>query len=101
MKGNFIVTWTPFAFVSMWSAFVNPDTISPELSMVTSILTKSSFFWTPLVYILSDKRVKEYMLKALKCKKNRTKRNKKEETNLSIQLSNIKKCNLIDPRFLF
>ena len=60
------MTWTPFALVSMYSAFINPEKISPQLSIVTSMLTKSSFFWTPIVYIMFDKRVQAYILMSLK-----------------------------------
>ena len=41
----------------MYSAFINSSQISPELSLITSLLTKVSFIFMAIVFILFDKRV--------------------------------------------
>ena len=58
----FLVAWTPYAMVSMYSAFIDPNGISPEISIVPSMLAKSSFALTPLMYMIFDRRVHEYVM---------------------------------------
>ena len=62
---------------------------------MTSVLTKSSFFWTPVVYILSDKRIQENINIFSK-----TKVLKKAMSSKLKLLSIEKKCRVVDPIFL-
>ena len=58
----FLFAWTPYALVSMYSAFIDPNGITPEFSLVPSMLAKSSFAFTPLMYMIFDRRVHEFVM---------------------------------------
>ena len=60
-KAGFIITWTPYAFVTMYSAFINPDHITPVASTLPAIFAKSSTVWSTIFYIFSNKNIKSRM----------------------------------------
>lgn len=54
--GAFLLCWTPYALVSMWSAFGNPGDISPLAGTIPALIAKSSVVWNPLIYVLTNKQ---------------------------------------------
>lgn len=57
-----MLTWSPYAFVTLYSAFVNPDHITPVGSTLPAIFAKSSTVWSTIFYIFSNKNIKSKML---------------------------------------
>ena len=56
--GCFVISWTPYAIVAMIIVFIDTNSISPLLALIPSIFAKSSFLWSPLIFILFDKRIR-------------------------------------------
>jgi hypothetical protein len=57
-----MLTWSPYAFVTLYSAFVNPDHITPVGSTLPAIFAKSSTVWSTIFYIFSNKNIKSKMI---------------------------------------
>ena len=53
-----MITWTPYSVVSMWSAFVNPEDISPLGATLPAMFAKSSMVWGTLLYLMTNSRVR-------------------------------------------
>ena len=56
-----MLTWSPYAFVTLYSSFVNPDHITPVGSTLPAIFAKSSTVWSTIFYIFSNKNIKSKM----------------------------------------
>ena len=54
----FLVSWTPYAFVTFVSAFVKGVTISPLGSTIPGACAKSSTIWSTLYFISTDKKIR-------------------------------------------
>lgn len=54
----FVLSWTPYALVAMFTVFFDSNKISPMFALIPSVFAKSSFLWSPLIFILFDKRIK-------------------------------------------
>ena len=50
----FLVTWIPYAVVSVVSAFGQPDSIPIALSVIPTLLAKSSAMYNPMIYQVMD-----------------------------------------------
>uniref|UniRef100_A0A8B9HMS9 Opsin 7, group member b n=1 Tax=Astyanax mexicanus TaxID=7994 RepID=A0A8B9HMS9_ASTMX len=48
---GFLVAWSPYAAISMWAAFVNPDMVPPVAFAIAAIFAKSSTLYNPMVYL--------------------------------------------------
>ncbi|KAK3547696.1 hypothetical protein QTP86_026942 [Hemibagrus guttatus] len=48
---GFLLAWSPYAAVSMWAAFVNPDAVPPIVFAMAAVFAKSSTLYNPLVYL--------------------------------------------------
>jgi hypothetical protein len=57
-KVVFLVAWTPYALVSMYSAFVDADAITPLLGTIPAVCAKSSMLWTSVIFISSNKNIR-------------------------------------------
>ncbi|XP_071999801.1 opsin-5 isoform X2 [Engystomops pustulosus] len=51
---GFLIAWIPYAIVSMWSAFGNPDSVPIEFSVVPTLLAKSAAMYNPIIYQVVD-----------------------------------------------
>lgn len=60
---GFAVTWTPYALVSMVSAFIDPHLISPLGTLLPALFAKTSMVWSTMFYILSNKQIKAKVFK--------------------------------------
>ena len=54
----FIKKRTPYAIVSMYSAFINPDHISPFGSTLPAMFAKSSLAWSTILFIYSSSNIR-------------------------------------------
>ena len=55
---GFMLTWTPYPFVSLYSAFFNPDHITPLMTTIPAVLAKTSMALSILFYIFTNKELK-------------------------------------------
>ena len=46
----FLVTWIPYAVVSVVSAFGRPDSVPIAASVIPTLLAKSSALYNPMIY---------------------------------------------------
>ena len=50
----FLVTWIPYAVVSVVSAFGQPDSVPMAVSVIPTLLAKSSAMYNPIIYQVMD-----------------------------------------------
>lgn len=55
----YLFCWLPYGLVSLITTFGKPGAISPTISIIPSILAKSSTFLNPLIYIFMNKQVRD------------------------------------------
>lgn len=55
---GFICSWTPYAMVSMWSAYKDSSTIPPEVSLLPCMFAKTSTVYNPLIYYIFSQSFK-------------------------------------------
>ncbi|XP_068135167.1 opsin-5 isoform X2 [Hyperolius riggenbachi] len=51
---GFLIAWIPYAVVSIWSAFGRPDSVPIEVSVIPTLLAKSSAMYNPIIYQIID-----------------------------------------------
>ncbi|XP_066435986.1 pinopsin-like [Eleutherodactylus coqui] len=63
----YLFCWLPYGLVSLITTFGKPGTVSPTISIIPSILAKSSTVINPLIYIFMNKQFYRCFLSILKC----------------------------------
>ncbi|XP_044124334.1 pinopsin-like [Bufo gargarizans] len=63
----YLFCWLPYGLVSLITTFGKPGAVSPTISIIPSILAKSSTFINPLIYIFMNKQFYRCLLSLLKC----------------------------------
>lgn len=53
---GFLIAWIPYAVVSVVSAFGEPDSVPIPVSVIPTLLAKSSAMYNPIIYQLVDLR---------------------------------------------
>ncbi|XP_039605937.1 opsin-5 [Polypterus senegalus] len=51
---GFLIAWIPYAVVSVWSAFGQPDSVPIPVSVVPTLLAKSAAMYNPIIYQVID-----------------------------------------------
>ncbi|CAH2315151.1 pinopsin-like isoform X1 [Pelobates cultripes] len=64
----YLLCWMPYGLVSLVTTFGKPGMITPTVSIVPSILAKSSTVFNPLIYIFMNKQFYRCFVSLLKCK---------------------------------
>ncbi|XP_051515819.1 opsin 7, group member b [Myxocyprinus asiaticus] len=49
---GFLMAWSPYAVVSMWAAFGEPDLVPPIAFALAAMFAKSSTLYNPMVYLV-------------------------------------------------
>ena len=57
--GCFLISWLPYAFVSMKRAFFNPENASPMETTIPALFAKSSLAWSALIAIFGDRSIRK------------------------------------------
>ncbi|XP_069461942.1 opsin-5 [Ambystoma mexicanum] len=55
---GFLIAWIPYAVVSVWSAFGQPDSVPLYFSVVPTLLAKSAAMYNPIIYQVIDCKAK-------------------------------------------
>lgn len=66
---GFLIAWIPYAVVSVVSAFGSPDSVPIPVSVIPTLLAKSSAMYNPIIYQVVDLKnscTKSSCFKALK-----------------------------------
>lgn len=74
---GFIISWTPYAAVALYSAFISTEKIEPILTTLPSLFAKSSMLWSSVLYIFSNRKIRKQALMQL----DRLRQGKKTETS--------------------
>ena len=82
-EGIFIITWTPYSIVSMWSAFVNPEDISPLGSTLPAMFAKSSMVWGTILYLRTNSRIRTKFNSNLFIKENESNSSMNRKSNFN------------------
>lgn len=53
----YLLCWMPYGVIAMMATFGHPGLITPIVTVVPSIMAKSSTVINPLIYILMNKQV--------------------------------------------
>ncbi|XP_066518848.1 teleost multiple tissue opsin 2a [Hoplias malabaricus] len=64
----YLVCWMPYGVVAMTATFGRPGLITPVVSVVPSLLAKSSTVFNPIIYILMNKQFYRCFLILFQCK---------------------------------
>lgn len=56
-KVGFIISWTPYAIVSMYTAFFDHGKMDPLTATIPSLFAKFSLVWSSGIYIFTNKQV--------------------------------------------
>ncbi|XP_053547682.1 opsin-3 [Bombina bombina] len=63
----YLLCWMPYGLVSLITTFGKPGIITPTISIIPSILAKSSTFINPLIYIFMNQQFYRCFVAVLKC----------------------------------
>lgn len=55
---GFMVCWSPYSMVSLWSIFGDSSTIPPEVSLLPCMFAKSSTVYNPMIYYIFSQHFK-------------------------------------------
>lgn len=58
---GFLMAWSPYAIVSMWAAFGDPETVPPMAFAVAAIFAKSSTLYNPIVYLVFKPNFRKFL----------------------------------------
>ncbi|XP_016109263.1 opsin-5-like [Sinocyclocheilus grahami] len=97
---GFLMAWSPYAVVSMWAAFNEPDLVPPIAFALAAMFAKSSTLYNPMVYLVFKPSFRKSLCRdATRCKRTlcpcicQTDSQQKSTTSLS-KPNTKDKCNL-------
>ncbi|KAM5192610.1 visual pigment-like receptor peropsin [Mantella aurantiaca] len=64
----FLVAWSPYSIVCLWSSFGDPKQISPAMAIIAPLFAKSSTFYNPCIYVIANKKFRRAILSMVRCK---------------------------------
>ncbi|XP_072261803.1 visual pigment-like receptor peropsin [Pyxicephalus adspersus] len=76
----FLVAWSPYSIVCLWSSFGDPKEISPAMAIIAPLFAKSSTFYNPCIYVIANKKFRRAILSMVRCKS-------RQEVNLDNQIA--------------
>jgi len=59
IKVIFLVCWTPYAVVALYSAFINEQGVKPLLGTLPALFAKSSTVWSSMFYLFLNKKIRK------------------------------------------
>ncbi|XP_001506416.1 visual pigment-like receptor peropsin [Ornithorhynchus anatinus] len=67
----FLMAWSPYSIVCLWSSFGDPKKISPAVAIMAPLFAKSSTFYNPCIYVVANKKFRRAMLSMVQCQTHR------------------------------
>ena len=65
LKVGFLISWVPYAFVALYSAFINPEHISEFDATLPAMFAKSAALWPSVLYSYANKNIRRAAKSAL------------------------------------
>ncbi|XP_018495507.1 visual pigment-like receptor peropsin [Galendromus occidentalis] len=72
---SFLLTWTPYAILCLWSVFLGPHGVPSILALGPNICAKASGALNPIIYTLSNRRMRARIANSLRKLSGRKRRN--------------------------
>ena len=63
----FFVAWSPYAVLCLWTIFAEPSTVPPFLTLIPPLFAKSSTVINPLIYFLTNPKLRAAILSTVSC----------------------------------
>ncbi|GFX10931.1 visual pigment-like receptor peropsin [Trichonephila clavipes] len=63
----FLVAWTPYAVLCLWTIFSHPSTVPPFLTLIPPLFAKASTVFNPFIYFMSNPKLRAGILATLCC----------------------------------
>ncbi|XP_042908074.1 visual pigment-like receptor peropsin [Parasteatoda tepidariorum] len=63
----FVLAWSPYAVLCLWTIFAPPETVPPILTLIPPLFAKASTVFNPFIYFLSNPRLRKGILATLLC----------------------------------
>ena len=64
LEVSFLVSWTPYAFVSFYTAFIDEKAISPLGATLPACIAKSAIVWSTFFFVLTNKNIRSKFQKS-------------------------------------
>ncbi|KAM4706473.1 visual pigment-like receptor peropsin [Discoglossus pictus] len=64
----FLVAWSPYSIVCLWSSFGDPKQITPAMAIIAPLFAKSSTFYNPCIYVIANKKFRRAIISMIQCK---------------------------------
>ena len=87
MCWGFLLSWMPYAIVSMWSAYGDVNLLPIRFTVTAVLLAKSSTVVNPVIYFLMSKKFRPLLLRSLNL------------SDLSMRASNLSSWKVISELF--
>ncbi|XP_063166106.1 visual pigment-like receptor peropsin [Candoia aspera] len=63
----FLLAWSPYSIVCLWSSFGDPKKIPPTVAIIAPLFAKSSTFYNPCIYVIANKKFRRAILAIVQC----------------------------------
>ncbi|XP_051508167.1 visual pigment-like receptor peropsin [Myxocyprinus asiaticus] len=63
----FLVAWSPYSIVCLWASFGDPKMIPAPMATIAPLFAKSSTFYNPCIYVITNKRFRRAIIGMLRC----------------------------------
>jgi hypothetical protein len=57
-KVGFVISWTPYAGVSLYTAFIDEKGVDETVTIIPSVFAKLSLIWSSFAYIFTNRSIK-------------------------------------------
>ncbi len=64
----FLVSWSPYAILCLWTVFGEPESVPLWFSLLPPLFAKTSTLFNPIIYYLTNKRLRGAFLSSVFCR---------------------------------
>ncbi|NP_001301037.1 visual pigment-like receptor peropsin [Limulus polyphemus] len=64
---TFVVSWSPYAIVCLWTVFKPPSTVPSVLTLIPPLFAKASTVFNPIIYYLTNPRLRMGIIATITC----------------------------------
>ncbi|XP_055501302.1 visual pigment-like receptor peropsin [Leucoraja erinacea] len=64
----FLVAWSPYSIICLWSSFGDPKLITPAMAIIAPLFAKSSTFYNPCIYVIANKKFRRAIITMIRCR---------------------------------
>ncbi|XP_056125032.1 visual pigment-like receptor peropsin [Rhinichthys klamathensis goyatoka] len=63
----FLAAWSPYSIVCLWASFGDPKKIPAAMAIIAPLFAKSSTFYNPCIYVITNKKFRRAIIGMLRC----------------------------------